>query len=208
MSAWVSSTSYNVNKVADLISLDNVPSQFMNPLPKYDDNELSLSSQISARDSSEHSISDLPDSSAFANLFPFGIDLLPSCEIPTQINQTWKSAEGDARTDVFTESDRVNSVNVNGLGKGEEEGRTAKKAEKARTKPVTVEELTHDNSRFAKVVKAFLSIHEEESRTVPEIAKKVGELYSGQYADFETVKVSLRFGVLLLLHRSAALLTM
>lgn len=58
------------------------------------------------------------------------------------------------------------------------------------SKPLTVEELAHDNSRFAKVVKAFLSIEEPESRTVPEIAKRVSEMYAGQYADFEGVKVN------------------
>ncbi|KAH8112237.1 hypothetical protein DFH11DRAFT_514787 [Phellopilus nigrolimitatus] len=62
------------------------------------------------------------------------------------------------------------------------------RADKRNSKPITVEDLAHDNSRFAKVVKAFLSIEDPESRTVPEIAKRVGDLYAGQYADFEGVK--------------------
>ncbi|KAI5118942.1 hypothetical protein M0805_006288 [Coniferiporia weirii] len=62
------------------------------------------------------------------------------------------------------------------------------RADKRNSKPLTVQDLTHDNSRFAKVVKAFLSIEEQENRTVPEIAKKVSELCAGQYADFEGVK--------------------
>lgn len=62
------------------------------------------------------------------------------------------------------------------------------RVDKRNSKPLTVEELEHDNSRFAKVVKAFLSIEDPESRTVPEIAKRVSDMYSGQYADFEGVK--------------------
>jgi hypothetical protein len=58
------------------------------------------------------------------------------------------------------------------------------------SKPLCVEDLLHDHSRFAKVVKAFLSIDAPEERTVPEISKRVGELYAGQYPDFEAVKVS------------------
>ncbi|EJD02065.1 uncharacterized protein FOMMEDRAFT_20854, partial [Fomitiporia mediterranea MF3/22] len=62
------------------------------------------------------------------------------------------------------------------------------RVDKRNTKPLTVEDLLHDNSRFAKVVKAFLSIEDAENRTVPEIAKRVSEMYTGQYADFEGVK--------------------
>lgn len=63
------------------------------------------------------------------------------------------------------------------------------RVDKRNTRPLTVEDLLHDNSRFAKVVKAFLSIEDQENRTVPEIAKRVSEMYAGQYADFEGVKV-------------------
>lgn len=63
------------------------------------------------------------------------------------------------------------------------------RVDKRNTKPLAVEDLLHDNSRFAKVVKAFLSIEDQESRTVPEIAKRVSDMYTGQYADFEGVKV-------------------
>ncbi|KAL5514802.1 hypothetical protein ACEPAG_2118 [Sanghuangporus baumii] len=62
------------------------------------------------------------------------------------------------------------------------------RVDKRNTRPLTVEDLLHDNSRFAKVVKAFLSIEDQENRTVPEIAKRVSEMYAGQYADFEGVK--------------------
>lgn len=113
----------------------------------------------------------------------------PSGGMPTQFDDSFKIHPGEeAKTDVFNDSDRSNSVKTDNLIKSEDSD--VRKGEKTRPKPVTMEELTHDNSRFAKVVKAFLSIHDEENRTVPEIAKKVGELYSGQYADFETVKVS------------------
>ena len=57
------------------------------------------------------------------------------------------------------------------------------------SKPLQVEDLLHDHSRFAKVVKAFLSIEVPEARTVPEISKRVSEMYAGQYPDFEAVKV-------------------
>ena len=67
------------------------------------------------------------------------------------------------------------------------------RVDKRNSKPLTVEELEHDNSRFAKVVKAFLSIEDPESRTVPEIAKRVSDMYAGQYADFEGVKVTKPF---------------
>lgn len=67
------------------------------------------------------------------------------------------------------------------------------RVDRRNAKPLTIEELAHDNSRFAKVVKAFLSIEEPESRTVPEIAKRVSEMYAGQYADFEGVKVITSF---------------
>lgn len=59
------------------------------------------------------------------------------------------------------------------------------------SKPLQVEDLLHDHSRFAKVVKAFLSIEVPEARTVPEISKRVSEMYAGQYPDFEAVKVRL-----------------
>lgn len=58
------------------------------------------------------------------------------------------------------------------------------------SKPLTVEDLVHDKSRFAKVVKAFLSIEDESRRTVPEIAKRVDEMHPNRYNDFESVKVS------------------
>ena len=61
------------------------------------------------------------------------------------------------------------------------------------SKPLQVEELLHDHSRFAKVVKAFLSIEVPEARTVPEISKRVDEMYAGQYSDFEAVKVEFQF---------------
>lgn len=65
-----------------------------------------------------------------------------------------------------------------------------KRPEKIRTaKPITMEELEHDNSRFARVVKALLSIQDPTKRTVPEIAKAVQDMYPGRYADFEAVKV-------------------
>ena len=67
------------------------------------------------------------------------------------------------------------------------------RVDKRNSKPLTVEELEHDNSRFAKVVKAFLSIEDPESRTVPEIAKRVSDMYAGQYDDFEGVKVTKPF---------------
>lgn len=60
----------------------------------------------------------------------------------------------------------------------------------ASTKPLSPDDLAHDNSRFAKVVKAFLSIEDINKRTVPEIAKRVNTMYAGQYSDFEAVKVS------------------
>lgn len=122
-------------------------------------------------------------------MFPFGVDMSLSGGMQAQFDDCFKVDSGEeTKTDVFNISDRSNSVNTDTLGKSKDSD--ARKGEKTRPKPVTLEELTHDNSRFAKVVKAFLSIHDEENRTVPEIAKKVGELYSGQYADFETVKVS------------------
>lgn len=61
------------------------------------------------------------------------------------------------------------------------------------SKPLQVEELLHDHSRFAKVVKAFLSIEVPEARTVPEISKRVDEMYAGQYTDFEAVKVRILY---------------
>ncbi|KLO15546.1 hypothetical protein SCHPADRAFT_260806 [Schizopora paradoxa] len=64
-----------------------------------------------------------------------------------------------------------------------------KRPEKVRTaKPLTIEELEHDNSRFARVVKALYSIEDHTKRTVPEIAKAVHDAYPGRYADFEAVK--------------------
>ncbi|TDL26753.1 hypothetical protein BD410DRAFT_895360 [Rickenella mellea] len=56
------------------------------------------------------------------------------------------------------------------------------------SKPLTVEDLEHDNSRFAKVVKAFLSITDQNRRTVPEIARSVAEMFPDRYADLEGVK--------------------
>lgn len=74
-----------------------------------------------------------------------------------------------------------------------------KRPEKVRTaKPLTTEELEHDNSRFARVVKALLSIEDHTKRTVPEIAKAVQDMYPGRYADFEAVKVRVHLRVLCL----------
>lgn len=133
------------------------------------------------------------DSSAFSNMFPFGVDMSLPGGMPAQFDDSFKVDLGeDTKTDVFNNNDQSNKTDT--LTKCEDSD--TRKGEKTRPKPVTMEELTHDNSRFAKVVKAFLSIHDEENRTVPEIAKKVGELYSGQYADFETVKVSGDFSLI------------
>ena len=118
--------------------------------------------------------------------FPFPLDM-PFLD---SMGETYSEPTHDeTKSNVFTESSRTNSE-IFDAPENEQHATKKSHAEKMRTKPVTMEELAHDNSRFAKVVKAFLSIPEEENRTVPEIAKKVDELYSGQYADFETVKVS------------------
>lgn len=58
-------------------------------------------------------------------------------------------------------------------------------------KPLTLKDLAHDDSRFAKVVMAFMSISDEKRRTVTEIAKQVSVLFPEKYGDFEYVKVSL-----------------
>lgn len=58
-------------------------------------------------------------------------------------------------------------------------------------KPVTLKELAQDDSRFAKVVMAFMSISDEKRRTVSEIAKQVSALFPEKYGDFEYVKVCL-----------------
>ena len=82
----------------------------------------------------------------------------------------------------------------------EDEGALSRKpkptTQKPQSKPLSLEDLTYDSSRFAKVVKAFLSIEDEKMRTVPEIAKRVDEMFPGQYSDFEGVKVS--FALLIL----------
>lgn len=174
-----------------MMALDYNPPQFTGSLPSQGDNLLSpLPSQGSAYAPHAQSLGTYNESSAFANLFPFGIDMSLAGGMPAQFDECLKVDPGEeTRLDVFNESDRANSDKINTLTKTEDPD-TGKAAERSRPKPVSLEELTHDNSRFAKVVKAFLSIDDEENRTVPEIAKKVGELYSGQYADFETVKVS------------------
>lgn len=171
-----------------MISLGYNPPEFTEPLQLQGDILLSaLPPQDAAYES--QLLGTVHNSSAFSNMFPFGVDMSLPGGIPAQLGDCFKVNSGEeTKTDVFNDSDRSNSVKTDTLTKSEDSD--ARKGEKTRPKPVTMEELTHDNSRFAKVVKAFLSIHDEENRTVPEIAKKVGELYSGQYADFETVKVS------------------
>lgn len=81
-------------------------------------------------------------------------------------------------------------------------GETTYKQKKAKldktrsSKPLTLEELVGEDSRFSKVVQAFCSIEEENKRTVPEIAKRVNEkfqLIPKHYEDFEGVKVCPRF---------------
>lgn len=57
------------------------------------------------------------------------------------------------------------------------------------SKPLTLKDLAHDDSRFAKVVMAFVSISDEKRRTVTEIAKQVSVLFPEKYGDFEYVKV-------------------
>lgn len=70
------------------------------------------------------------------------------------------------------------------------QSRKKSRPEKIRTaKPLSLNDLEHDDSRFAKVVRAFFAIEDEKERTVPEIAKAVDRLNPGRYPDFESVKV-------------------
>jgi hypothetical protein len=76
-----------------------------------------------------------------------------------------------------------------GISKTNHASSSSHDSRKQGAKPLTLKDLTHDDSRFAKVVMAFVSISDEKRRTVTEIAKQVSVLYPDKYADFEYVKV-------------------
>lgn len=56
-------------------------------------------------------------------------------------------------------------------------------------KPLTWEELEHDESRLGRVARALVSVEDHANRTVDKIAKKFHEMYPDRYPDFKTVVV-------------------